>query len=161
LFEAVPDNAVTVCLETTAGQGSVLGRTFEELAAIIERVDREDQVGVCIDTCHVFAAGYPLAPPGRYRQTMGLFEEILGFDRLKVMHLNDSKQGLGSRKDRHEHIGEGEIGLEGFRSVVNDPRLRGVPMILETPKGKDLSEDRANLKRLRSLVRGRRRRTGG
>ncbi len=153
LFDSVPDSSVTVCLETTAGAGSTLGRTFEELAAIIDRVDREERMGVCIDTCHVFAAGYPLAPPRHYRRTVGQFEEAVGLDRLQVMHLNDSKQDLGSHKDRHEHIGKGEIGLGGFRSVVNDPRLRHVPMILETPKGEDLAEDRENLKLLRSLVR--------
>ena len=112
-------------------------------------------MGVCIDTCHVFAAGYPLAPPAHYRRTLRRFEEAVGLDRLKVMHLNDSKQGIGSCKDRHEHIGKGEIGLEGFRGVVNDSRLRGMPMIIETPKGKDLAEDRENLALLRSLVSGR------
>ena len=152
LLEDVPDSGVTLCLETTAGQGSTLGRTFEELAAIIDRVDREERMGVCIDTCHVFAAGYPLAPSRHCRRTIDQFDETVGLDRLKVMHLNDSKQGIGSRKDRHEHIGKGEIGLEGFRSVVNDPRLRRVPMIIETPKEKDLAEDRENLKLLRSLV---------
>ena len=158
LFDEVPDNTVTLCLEATSGQGSVLGSTFEELAHIIDRVDNSDRMGVCLDTCHLFAAGYPLVEPTEYRRTMRQFDSIVGLDRLKILHLNDSLGKLGSHRDRHAHIGEGEIGLEGFRRFVNDRKLRRVPMILETHKSEDLHEDIANLKALRSLVRGPRKR---
>lgn len=154
LFEAIPDNAVTLCLETTAGQGSVLGHTFEQLAYMIERVENDAQVGVCLDTCHVFAAGYPISDPTGYEKTMARFDQTVGIDRLRVVHLNDSKRPFGSRKDRHEHIGKGEIGIDGFRNVVNDPKLKRIPMVIETPKEDDLAEDRENLKVLRSLVEG-------
>jgi deoxyribonuclease-4 len=152
LFAAQPDNQVTLCLETTAGQGSHLGCTFEELAGIIDRIEAQERVGVCLDTCHLFAAGYPLADLEDYRRTMAQFAEIIGLERLKVIHLNDSQTPLGARRDRHEHIGKGEIGLEAFRHIVNDPRLKNIPMIIETPKGEDLAEDIENLRVLRSLV---------
>ena len=152
VFEEVPDNEVCLCLEATAGQGTNLGHRFEELAWIIERVDNDSQMGACIDTCHLFAAGYPLAGAEEYAATMGQFDEIVGLGRLRIIHANDSKRELGSRVDRHEHIGEGEIGLEGFRHVVNDERLQDIPVIIETPKGEDLAEDAENLRVLRSLV---------
>lgn len=147
------DTGVAPCLEVTAGTGSNLGSTFEQLAGIIDRVDERAGIGVCLDTCHLFAAGYPLADAGDYRRTMARFDEVVGLHRLRVIHLNDSKTPLGSRRDRHEHIGRGYIGLEGFRNAVNDPRLRQVPMILETPKGQDLAEDARNLAVLRALWR--------
>ena len=109
-------------------------------------------MGVCLDTCHVFAAGYPLTDPKEYEKTIKQFDDIVGLDRLRVIHMNDSKREFGSRKDRHEHIGKGYIGLEGFRNIVNDRRLKKVPMILETPKGDDLAEDIENLAVLRGLV---------
>jgi deoxyribonuclease-4 len=109
-------------------------------------------MGACIDTCHLFAAGYPLGDAEEYAATMTQFDEIVGIGRLKIIHANDSKRELGSRVDRHEHIGEGEIGLEGFRNVVNDERLQDIPVIIETPKGEDLAEDVENLRVLRSLV---------
>ena len=140
-------------VETTAGQGSVLGRTFAQIAAIIAAVRDRDRMAVCIDTCHVFAAGYDIRSAKSYAQVMGEFGEIVGFDRLRAIHVNDSKGGLGSKLDRHAHIGEGEIGREGFRNIMNDPRLREVPKILETPKGEDLAEDKANMEALRKLVR--------
>ncbi|MBT3341796.1 MAG: deoxyribonuclease IV [Gemmatimonadetes bacterium] len=151
----VADNRVTLCLETTAGTGDNLGRKFEELAQIIEMIEDTQYVGVCLDTCHIFAAGYPLTSEADYKATMKQFADTVGFDRLKVMHVNDSKTEQGSRRDRHEHIGQGHIGLSGFGHLVNDRRLKKVPMILETPKSAELSEDVENLKILRGLVKER------
>ena len=151
LFDELPDLAVTVLLETTAGQGSTLGRSFEELAAILELVEDQRRVGVCFDTCHVFAAGYDLRDETGYADTMRSFDETIGFARLRVFHLNDSKKGLGSHVDRHAHIGEGELGLDAFRSIVNDERFAAHPGILETPKGDDGEDDRRNLAALRDL----------
>jgi len=152
LFDRLKHNTVTLFLETTAGQGAHLGFRFEQLAEIIDLVDDGDHVGVCLDTCHVFAAGYPLTDPSDYRKTMMEFDEVVGLSRLKIIHVNDSKKEFGSRRDRHEHIGQGCIGIEAFRNIVNDRRLARVPLILETPKGDDLAEDVENLKVLRSLV---------
>lgn len=152
ILGAVKANEVTLCLETTAGQGTTIGHTFEQLAAIIALVEDKDHVGICMDSCHVFAAGYPLSDPKEFRRTIKQFDDVIGLDRLKVMHLNDSKKEFNSRRDRHEHIGKGFIGIEGFRNIVNHPKLKKVPMILETPKGDDLTEDIENLKILRSLV---------
>lgn len=154
VLDSVAGNRVTLCLETTAGAGTTLGHTFEQLASLIDRVEDQEHVGVCVDSCHIFAAGYPLTPRAAYLKTVRELDRTVGLGRVRIFHLNDSKQELGSRKDRHEHIGKGRIGLEGFRNIVNDRRLRRVPMILETPKGKDLSEDVENLKVLRSLVKG-------
>ena len=149
---ATPGFCTRVLLETTAGQGSSLGHCFEHLAWLLENAPEGERLGVCLDTCHVFAAGYELRTPAGYAATMETFDQVIGLERLKVMHLNDSKGDLGSRKDRHEHIGKGHIGLEGFRHVLNDPRLAGLPGLLETPKSDDLHEDRQNLAVLRSLV---------
>jgi deoxyribonuclease-4 len=149
---ATPGFRTQILLETTAGQGSSLGHTFEQLARIIELTEQGERLGVCLDTCHVFAAGYELRTAEGYAATMEAFERTLGLERLKALHLNDSKGELGNRKDRHEHIGKGHIGLEGFRNLVNDPRLAGLPGLLETPKGDDLAEDRENLRVLRSLL---------
>lgn len=146
------DNQVTVLLETTAGQGTGLGSRFEELAAIIQGSRYPEKLGVCVDTCHIFAAGYDIRSEESYRATMNSFDELIGIERIHFFHLNDSKKGLESRVDRHEHIGQGEIGLEGFRNLLNDPRFANHPMTLETPKGKDLQEDRDNLATLRDLL---------
>ncbi len=154
LFETLPNGRTTICLESTAGQGSNLGYRFEHLAQIIDMVEDKSRMGVCLDSCHIFAAGYPLIEEKDYKTTVKEFNRIIGLKRLKVFHLNDSKKPFGSRKDRHEHIGKGEMGLEPFRHIVNDRRLNKVPMILETPKGKDLKEDVENLKILRSLISG-------
>ena len=155
LHAALPRCRVHIVLETTAGQGSSLGYRFEQLAAILARVEQANRVGVCLDTCHVFAAGYDIRTLQGYRKTMRDLDGCLGLFRLKVIHLNDSKNGLGSRVDRHEHIGKGTLGLAAFRWLVNDPALRGVPMILETPKDDDpLTADRRNLARLRRLLNG-------
>ena len=152
LFDELSGNNVWLLLETTAGQGSNLGYSFEQLAYMIDRVEDKSKIGVCMDTCHIFAAGYPISKPKEYNQTIKRFDDLIGLDRLRIIHMNDSKKEFGSRKDRHEHIGKGEIGLEAFRNFVNDKRLKAVPMILETPKGEDLKEDIENLEVLRGLV---------
>jgi deoxyribonuclease IV len=152
LFAEHPDLDVTVLLETTAGQGTSLGRSFEELSMILALVEDQSRVGVCFDTCHVFAAGYDIRDPQVYAATMQAFDDIIGLDRLHLFHLNDSKKGLGARVDRHAHIGEGELGTEAFRLLLNDERFAGHPGILETPKGDDGEDDRRNLATLSALV---------
>jgi deoxyribonuclease-4 len=152
LFDQHPDYAVTVLLETTAGQGTTLGRTFEELAGILALIEDQSRVAVCFDTCHVFAAGYDLRDTVTFAATMQNFDEIIGLGRLRVFHLNDSKKPLGARVDRHEHIGEGELGTEAFNLLLNDPRFIEHPGILETPKGDDGEEDRRNMTTLRELA---------
>lgn len=141
-------------LETTAGQGSNLGWQFEQLAAIREGLNDSDSAGICVDTCHVFAAGYPLASRRDYLATIRQLDRIVGLEHVKAIHLNDSKCPLGSRKDRHENIGEGELGLEPFRHLLNDRRFRKLPMYLETPKGERDGEDLdcRNLRVLRDLL---------
>lgn len=145
---------VKILLENTAGQGKSLGWRFEHLAAILDSVKQSRRLGVCLDTCHAFAAGYALAPARDYQKTMQAFDRLIGLSRLKVFHLNDSKKPLGSRVDRHEHIGKGHLGLEPFRLLVNDPRFQKMPMIMETPKEGPNDEDMdvVNLDILRSLV---------
>jgi deoxyribonuclease-4 len=130
-----PRGKTMVLLEHTAGQGTALGATFEQLAAIIERVRGHRRVGVCLDTCHLLASGYDLVTDAGFKKTFSDFERLVGFRRLRAMHLNDSKRPLGSRVDRHTHIGEGHLGLEPFRRLINDARFGGLPMLLETPKG--------------------------
>jgi deoxyribonuclease IV len=152
LFDELPELDVTVLLETTAGQGTSLGRSFEELAMILALVEDQTRVGVCLDTCHVFAAGYDIREPGVYAATMQEFDDVIGLHRLRAFHLNDSKKGLGARVDRHAHIGDGELGTEAFRLLLNDERFAGHPGILETPKGDDGEEDRRNLATLGALV---------
>lgn len=152
IHEERPNGKTLVLLETTAGQGKHLGWRFEELRAIIDLVEDNARVGVCLDTCHIFAAGYDIRDADSYAQTMAAFDQIIGFNRLKAIHLNDSKFELGSRKDRHASIGDGEIGLEGFRLLANDPRVNGLPAVLETEKGDNGEEDRRNMATLRSLV---------
>jgi deoxyribonuclease-4 len=146
---------VKVLLETTAGQGQSLGHRFEHLARILALVKEPRRLGVCLDTCHVFAAGYALAPAAEYEATMRAFDRALGLGRLRAFHVNDSKRPFGSRVDRHEHLGRGHLGLEPFRLLVNDPRFRDRPMLLETPKeegGRDM--DAVNLAVLRGLAAG-------
>lgn len=152
LFGEVPQFEGKVLIETTAGQGSNLGRTFEELGAIIAGSRFPEKFAVCFDTCHTFAAGYDIATEEGYRDTMEQFDRIIGVDRLQCFHLNDSKKGLGSRVDRHEHIGQGTLGLNPFRFILNDPRFAAVPKILETPKGDNDEMDGVNLALLRGLV---------
>lgn len=152
IFDALPDNQTITCLETTAGQGTTLGRSFEELAAIIDRVEDKERVGVCFDTCHTFAAGYNLQTEHGTRQVIDEFDRVVGLHKLHVLHLNDSKQPFGSFKDRHEQIGQGEIGFDAFRALVNDVRLSGLPAIIETEKDDAGEYDRTNLAALRNLV---------
>lgn len=150
-----------VLLEQTAGQGTALGATFEQLASIMAKMNDHPRVAVCLDTCHLLAAGYDLTTDEGYTSTFRQFQRLIGFERLTAFHVNDSKKPLGSRVDRHEHIGRGFVGLAGFRRLVNDPRFRDMPMMLETPKTEgrpatliavDPLDDR-NLKTLRRLVR--------
>jgi deoxyribonuclease-4 len=152
---AAAGRRVKLLLETTAGAGRQLGGAFEDLAEMLALLERPGRFGVCLDTCHVFAAGYDLRTPGAYRRTMNRFDRVVGLERLLVVHLSDSLAPLGSRRDRHEHIGRGRIGLGGFANLVNDRRLAGVPMILETPKaladnGRDW--DRINAETLHALL---------
>ncbi len=151
-----------ILLESTAGQGTCLGARFEELADILDQTDGHPRIGVCLDTCHLLAAGYDIATADGYSHTFDEFGRTVGFDRLRCVHVNDSKKPVGSRIDRHEHIGEGCVGLEGFRRLVNDERLSRLPMILETPKAQsrksgggpvavDALDDR-NLETLRGLL---------
>ena len=148
------DAGVCVCLESTTGQGSTLGYCLEHLSQILNEANSATatRLGVCLDTCHLFAAGYDLRDPDRCETTIGDIIRLVGSAQLKVIHLNDSQGTLGSRKDRHAHIGGGELGLTGFENVLRDDRLAAVPMILETPKEEDLVEDLLNLLLLRSLV---------
>jgi deoxyribonuclease IV len=143
---------VSCMIETTAGQGTAIGYKFEHLRKIIDLVDEKNRVTVCIDTAHVFAAGYDLKNSANYKQVITDFDDIVGLNCLKCIHLNDSKKPLGSRVDRHEHIGKGYIGLEGFSNIMNDKRIEHIPKVLETPKGKEQLEDLDNLKILKSLI---------
>jgi deoxyribonuclease-4 len=152
--ERCPRHRVKILLETTAGQGASIGHRFEHLAEILSRVRQPERFGVCFDTCHVFAAGYPLAPEKAYRETLRQFDQAIGVKRIAAFHLNDSAKPLGSRVDRHAHIGRGHLGLEPFRLLLNDPRFRKHPMLLETPKGTEngMDLDEINLQTLRSLL---------
>jgi deoxyribonuclease-4 len=152
IWAVIPKVKTKIALETTAGQGSCLGERFEHLAAIIENVREPERLCVCLDTAHVFAAGYKIGSEAGVKKTFREFDRVIGLDRLAAVHLNDSKTERGSRVDRHEHIGTGKIGLDAFRFIMRDRRLRKIPKVLETPKGKDLAEDVANLKTLRGLL---------
>lgn len=140
---------VKVCLENTAGAGNTVGARFEELSAAVARARFPERLGICLDTCHLFAAGHDIRSPAGYRATMAALERTLGAERLLAFHLNDAKQGLGSGLDRHEHIGKGKIGLDAFRRLLRDSRFARLPMVLETPKDGDA--DRKNLALLRRL----------
>ena len=154
--ESAPNT--TVCVETMAGQGTNLGHSFEQLATILNEVGEHDRLGVCFDTCHVFAAGYDIRTPETYAETMAAFDNTIGLDKIKCFHFNDSKHELGSNKDRHEHIGEGFIGKSGFANFVNDPRWADHPAHLETPvteedeDGNEIEMNPVNLKTLRDLI---------
>jgi deoxyribonuclease-4 len=153
VFTRTPAPRCGVLLENTAGQGNTLGAGPEELAEMLRHAGHDERVGLCFDTCHALAAGHDLRDAASYARTMGHFDRVIGLKRLKGIHLNDSQTDLGSRRDRHAHIGQGKLGLEAFRAVLNDERFQDVPMVLETPKADDLAEDRMNLGVLRSLVR--------
>jgi deoxyribonuclease-4 len=152
VHERLPDVGVKIALEITAGQGTVLGSTFEEIAQLLAGCRQSDRLAVCFDTCHALAAGYEFRTPNSYQTMLDEFDRIIGLDRLKVIHFNDSQKDLGSHVDRHTHIGEGCIGLEPFGYFLNDSRFEKVPFLLETPKDDDPGDDIRNLEKLRSLV---------
>jgi len=152
LFELAPDFKGKILLENTAGQGTNLGFRFAHLATIINGSSYPDRFAVCLDTCHSVAAGYNLLTPEGYAATFEEFDRLIGLQQLACFHINDSKKGLGSHVDRHEHIGQGELGLEPFRILLNDPRFTKIPKILETPKGDNDEMDAVNLATLRSLI---------
>lgn len=151
-MERAQAEGVKVLIENTAGQGTSLGGSLEEVSAIIQGSRFGELLGVCIDTCHLFASGFDMRTESSYKETMDAIQRTIGLDRIAWFHLNDSKGELGSRIDRHAHIGKGKMGLEAFRYLLQDPRFKDHPMVLETPKGRDLKEDRRNLKVLRSLL---------
>jgi deoxyribonuclease-4 len=148
----LPGYQVMTLLETTAGQGSNLGSTFEELASMMSGIQGPERVGICLDTCHIFVAGYDIRGPETYAETMQRFDDVIGIEQIKALHFNDAKQDLGSRKDRHHLIGKGFIGSCGFWNFMNDDRLDGVPALLETEKGDDLAEDREAIILLRAMI---------
>jgi deoxyribonuclease-4 len=143
---------VRIALETTAGQGSNLGYKFEQIASMIEQAEQPERLAVCLDTCHIFAAGYDITTEEAYRKTISEFDRIIGLEKLAVIHFNDAKKGLGSRIDRHEHIGKGEIGKKAFGFFMRDRRFDDIPKLLETPKGDDGEMDKVNLAILRKLA---------
>ena len=154
VFRNIPKVKTNIALEITAGQGSCIGHRFEHLAHIIENVREPERLCVCLDTAHLFAAGYDISTERAIRNTFRGFDRVIpqARDRLVALHMNDSKTHRGSRVDRHEHIGKGRIGLDAFRFIMRSPRFRKIPKVLETPKGEDLAEDVMNLKTLRTLV---------
>ncbi|MGB8341716.1 MAG: deoxyribonuclease IV [Chthoniobacterales bacterium] len=152
IFAGIPKSKTRIALETTAGQGSSLGHTFGHLAHIIGRVREPERLCVCLDTAHVFAGGFDLTTEAGTRKMFREFDRTIGMKHLVALHLNDSKTARGSRVDRHEHIGKGQIGLEAFRAIMRDRRFRKIPKVLETPKGKDLLEDVENMRTLRELI---------
>ena len=150
---ATPGFHTLTILETTAGQGTTLGYRFNQIRKILDNIEDAHRMGVCIDTCHLFAAGYPIHTPEGWEETVSDFDATIGLDRLVAVHVNDSKRECGSRVDRHEHIGKGKIGLAGFSLLMNDQRFLSLPKILETDKSEDMHEDVENMAILRSLVR--------
>jgi deoxyribonuclease-4 len=148
----LPGLRVMTLLEHTAGQGNHLGHLFEELAQMRELIAEKKRIGVCLDSCHLFAAGYDLRAPATYTNVFKRFDDIVGIEHIKAWHLNDCKNDLGSRVDRHEHIGKGKLGKAAFRNILNDPRWRDLPGVLETPKGPEMKEDVVNLRVLRGLI---------
>jgi deoxyribonuclease-4 len=141
---------VQVALETTAGQGSYLGGRFEEFPKIFDGVKAPERLVICMDTCHVFASGYDIRTPAGFSATLDEFDAVIGLAKLKVVHANDSQKGLGCHVDRHAHIGQGEIGIDAFRFLVNEPRLQGLPIIVETPEAEKMHA--VNVKCLRDLI---------
>jgi deoxyribonuclease-4 len=151
ILDKTRDSPVEILLENTSGSGSWLGYKFEHQRQIIDGLENKKRVGICFDTCHAYTAGFDLSSPEGYSQAIGILDQVVGLKRLKLVHLNDSRDELGSHADRHEHIGKGSLGLEAFRRIVNDPRLAGAAFILETPKDSD-SADKRNLKTVRKLI---------
>ena len=152
VHKSLPGLKVKLTLEITAGQGTNLGFRFEQIAQLVDMAKEPERLSTCFDTCHAFAAGYDIRTKKAYMGTMREFDRVIGLERLGVVHLNDAKKELASRIDRHEHIGKGRIGLDGFRWLLNDRRFRNTPASLETHKGKDLKEDVENLATLRDLI---------
>jgi len=152
VLRKLPKLKTRIALETTAGQGSCLGHTFKQIAFIFDNVREPQRLCVCLDTAHVFAAGYDIGSEAAIKKTFRELDRTIGLERLVAIHVNDSKTVRGSRVDRHEHIGKGKIGLDAFRFIMRDRRLGNIPKVLETPKGKDLREDVENLKTLRGLL---------
>ena len=152
LIEATKTSKVRILLETTAGQGTGLGHKFHHIKNIIDKIKNKDRIGVCFDTSHSFAAGYDFTTKTKYNDMWNEFDDIIGLNYLYAFHLNDSEKALGSRVDRHIHIGQGKIGKEPFGFFLNDDRFKDHPGILETPKGKDMKEDIMNLATLKSLI---------
>ena len=152
VLDGLPKIKTKIALETTAGQGSCLGHRFEQIGFIIDNVRQPERLAVCLDTAHVFAAGYDIRSESAIREMFREFDRVIGLNRLAAIHLNDSKTDRGSRVDRHEHIGKGKIGLDAFRYIMRSRRFTKVPKVLETPKSKDMREDVENLKRLRGLL---------
>ncbi len=152
VFSARPKIKTRIALETTAGQGSCMGNKFEHLAYVISSVREPERLCVCLDTAHIFAAGYDIGSEPSIRKTFRKFDRVIGRDRLVAIHVNDSKAVRGSRLDRHEHIGKGKIGLDAFRFIMGNRRFSKIPKVLETPKAKDLREDMMNLSTLRALA---------
>jgi len=153
IFDKNPDLKTRLLFETTAGQGTNIGHTFEQIASIMDRIQDRGRVGVCLDTSHIFAAGYDIRTESAYRKTIHDFDSTVGLEQIFVIHLNDSKKELGTRVDRHENIGEGTIGNAAFAYIMNEHRFQKVPKIIETPKQKgDKDSDRINLDQLRSFL---------
>jgi deoxyribonuclease-4 len=152
IWRVIPKVKTKIALETTAGQGSCLGHRFEQIAHVINNVREPERLCICLDTAHIFAAGYDLGSEFAMKKTFREFDRVIGRDRLAAVHLNDSKAARGSHVDRHAHIGKGTIGLAAFRFIMNEARFRKIPKVLETPKGKELKEDVVNLRRLRKLI---------
>lgn len=150
IHRKLPHLKTRIALETTAGQGTCIGSRFEEIAMIMEAVEAPDRLRVCLDTAHVFAAGYDIAQDPE--KVFSLFDKVIGLDQLCILHINDSKVSLGSHVDRHEKLGKGKIGIDAFRWLMNSKKLASIPKILETPKGKDLAEDVTAMKLLRSFI---------
>jgi len=154
VHRATPDCEVVTLLETAAGQGSCVGCSFEELGRILKLVDDPSRLGICVDTCHIFSAGYDIRTTAGYEATIDEIANEVGLENVGAFHINDSKKELGSRVDRHEHIGEGTIGLDAFSFLLNDERFAGIPKMLETPKPTEFDADIRNLAVLRSLLGG-------
>jgi deoxyribonuclease-4 len=152
VHDRLPDYQVKIALEITAGQGTALGSTFEEISQMLTGCRQSERLAVCFDTCHALAAGYEFRTPDSYQAMIDEFDNVIGLDRLKVFHFNDSEKDLGSHVDRHAHIDEGCIGLEPFGFFLNDPRFRDIPFLLETPKDRDPEDDIENLEKLRGLM---------
>ena len=150
VLEQSPEDGPILLLETVAGQGTSIGHQFEHMRYVLDTVDAGDRLGICLDTCHIFAAGYDFRDEATYAATMAHFDEVIGLHRVRMIHANDSKKELNCRVDRHEHIGQGHIGLEGFRLLLTDPRLADVPVVLETPKLGEM--DPVNLLSLRTAA---------